>query len=199
MYRDVLFIFFLLVFGKHKQTTERKNKHKTKYWWLKIFDTGLIIVFVYWTCLRGVSSMASSSSCSLSQSHWAFRFLFLHSHPCLRLVLVPSAASSGPWEGVWNLLPRLPISTLTKQASKIAGQLCCVLTLQQSRRSIWYQNHESCWTQSWTLDFAVSWQRLGRSFVRKKCWFCPNSPKSRYSNYKNIRQKKAANSHISEA
>lgn len=53
-------------------------------------------VFINRTYLRGASSMASSSSCSLSQSHWAFRFLFLQSHPCLRAVLVPSAASSGP-------------------------------------------------------------------------------------------------------
>lgn len=62
-----------------------------------------------------MSSKPSSSSCSLSQSQGAFRFLFLHSHPCLRLVLIPSVMSSSPWEGDWNLLPKIPISSLSKR------------------------------------------------------------------------------------
>lgn len=66
-------------------------------------------VKVTWTCLRGVSSTASSSSTSLSQSHGAFRFFLLHSHPCFRPALMPSTASSEVWGRAWSLLPRPPI------------------------------------------------------------------------------------------
>lgn len=95
-----------------------------------------------WTHLRGVSSMASSSSSSLSQSHRPFRFLFLHSHPCLRPVLVPSAASSGAWEEEWSLLPRPPIlGLLVRRNTHAAGQIKCLATGLQG--SIRKQNHEN--------------------------------------------------------
>lgn len=78
-----------------------------------------------WTYLRGVSSKPSSSSCSLSQSQGVFLFLFLHSHPCFRLTLVPSEMSSSPWEGDWNLLPKIPISfPLKKTKHTNVGQGC---------------------------------------------------------------------------
>lgn len=96
--------------------------------------------------------MASSSSCSLSQSHWAFRFLFLHSQLCLWLVLVPSATSSGPWAGDWNLLPRLPIAVFQrdlKQAKQLSeiNQPCCVLTLQQK----WINQYNNSILRLWIV------------------------------------------------
>lgn len=113
-----------------------------------------------WTCLRGVSSKASSSSCSLSQSHWAFLFLFLHSQLCLRLVLVPSATSSGPWAGDWNLLPKLPISVFFKERhkkqpkplSEITSQLfwCCNMALLINVLIL-----QGCGTATLTVDLPV--------------------------------------------
>lgn len=112
MYFEVLFNFFLS--NKSKQDKNFRGKN--------IKMNGKWIKFLEWTCLRGVSSMSSSSSCSLSQSHGAFRFLFLHSHPCLRLLIAPSAASSGPWQEDWNLLLRFPISTHINQFVKHHGE-----------------------------------------------------------------------------
>lgn len=116
MYRDVLFNFFLQT-NKRREIKTHISLNTDD---LNMFHNALAVhsVSVNQTYLRGVSSMASSSSCSHSQSHWAFRFLFLHSHPRLWPVLVPSAASSGPWEGDWNLELRLPISTFSNRRNR---------------------------------------------------------------------------------
>lgn len=87
--------YFLIFFYSIKKRRCQNEKRKQKESLLNHQDR---MKFVSWTCLRGVSSIESSSSCSLSQSQGAFRFLLLHSQPLLWLVLATSSAS-GSSEG----------------------------------------------------------------------------------------------------